>query len=254
MHERAVRQVEDPNLGSDECCVYTPSVTSGKASDRAYRQLHAEILDGTLPPGLALGEVEQATRLGVSRTPLREALARLAADGFVVASRGRGVVVAEVSGNDVDALFEMRTCLESEAARLAAQRVAHGEGPAPLFDTYIQRFAAAQEALSSGASPAVVAEYFALIHQFDEAIDAAAANAYLVEATAVIRMHVARVRRRAGHSTERLVASAAEHALIAEAIRDGDPELATHAVRVHLHRSRGHFRAGVDEKPDAAAS
>jgi DNA-binding GntR family transcriptional regulator len=230
-------------------------VASGRAGERAYRQLHAEILDGTLLPGVRLSEVEQAARLGVSRTPLREALARLAADGFVTASRGRGVVVAQVSGHDVDALFEMRTCLEAEAARLAAVRVARGDGPGAVFDIYVGRFEAARETLGTPAPAAVVADYYALIHQFDEAIDAAAGNAYLVEAMAVIRMHVARVRRRAGHSPERLAASAAEHALIAEAIRDGDPELANHAVRVHLHRSRRHFRSGPDETAaDAAAS
>ena len=52
---------------------------SMRASDRAYRTLLTEIQDGLLPAGAVLGEVEQAARLGVSRTPLREALARLAA-------------------------------------------------------------------------------------------------------------------------------------------------------------------------------
>jgi GntR family transcriptional regulator, rspAB operon transcriptional repressor len=227
-------------------------VASGRASDRAYRQLHAEILDGTLAPGLWLGEVEQSARLGVSRTPLREALARLAADGLVAASRGRGVVVAEISGNDVDALFEMRACLEAEAARLAAEHVVLGQAEAAVFDTYVSRFAGARDALAGPGSAAVVTEYYALIRQFDEAIDASAANAYLVEAMAVIRTHFARVRRRAGHSLERLVASADEHGLIAEAIRDGNPELANHAVRVHLHLSRRHFQSGVDEDAEAS--
>jgi len=226
-------------------------VASGRASDRAYRQLHDEILDGTLVPGLWLGEVEQASRLGVSRTPLREALARLAADGLVAASRGRGVVVAEISGDDVDTLFEMRTCLEAEAARLAALHVADGRAQAAPFDTYVSRFARARDTLAGPGSAAAVTDYYALIRQFDEAIDGAAANAYLVEAMAVIRTHVARVRRRAGHSLERLIASAEEHGLIAEAIRNGDAELANHAVRIHLHRSRRHFRAGVDDDAEA---
>ncbi len=228
-------------------------MASGRAGDRAYRQLHAEILEGSLAPGLWLGEVEQAARLGVSRTPLREALARLAADGLVVPSRGRGMVVAEISSEDVDALFEMRICLEAEAARLAAAHVAAGRTHGAVFETYVRRFAEARDTLAGpGASPGLVTDYYALIRQFDEAIDMAASNAYLVEAMALIRMHVARVRRRAGHSVERLAASAEEHGLIAEAISAGDPDLATHAVHVHLHRSRGHFRAGLDD--DIAAS
>lgn len=227
-------------------------MASGRASDRAYLQLHSEILEGTLHPGLSLGEVEQAARLGVSRTPLREALARLAADGLVVASRGRGVVVAEIPSDDVDALFEMRICLETEAARLAAAHVAGDRTHAAPFATYVRRFAAARETLAGpDPSPTVVADYYGLIRQFDEAIDVAAANTYLVEAMTLIRMHVTRVRRRAGHSLARLAASADEHGLISEAIAAGDPELATHAVHVHLHRSRGHFRAGLDD--DVAA-
>jgi DNA-binding GntR family transcriptional regulator len=252
MHRTASQQVKTPFSEELPPCVYTPSVASGRAGDRAYRQLHAEILEGSLAPGLWLGEVEQAARLGVSRTPLREALARLAADGLVVASRGRGMVVAEIATNDVDALFEMRTCLETEAARLAAAHVAADRTHGVVFDTYVRRFAEARHVLAGpGPTPGLVSDYYALIRQFDEAIDVAAANAYLVEAMALIRMHVARVRRRAGHSLERLAASAEEHGLIAEAIAAGDPDLATHAVHVNLHRSREHFMAGVED--DAAA-
>ena len=59
-----------------------------RAGDRAYRTLRTEILDGVLEPGTVLQEVEQSTRLGVSRTPVREALRQLAADGLVEASGG----------------------------------------------------------------------------------------------------------------------------------------------------------------------
>jgi DNA-binding GntR family transcriptional regulator len=93
-----------------------------RASDRAYSALREQILDGRLEPGTVLAEVEQSTRLGVSRTPLREALARLGADGLVSAHSGRGVVVTEVSVDRVAELFEVRGALEEQAARLAARR------------------------------------------------------------------------------------------------------------------------------------
>ncbi|MEP6648542.1 MAG: GntR family transcriptional regulator [Lapillicoccus sp.] len=223
---------------------------SGRASDRAYAQLRSEILEGRLPPGLALGEVEQSARLGISRTPLREALARLASEGLVESPGSRGVVVAELSSRDVDALFEMRSCLEAEAARLAAQK----STPA-VFDTYAARFGAARRELRGTRVPdAVIEDYYALIHDFDDEIDTAADNPYLLDALATIRTHVARVRRRARHSVERLASSADEHALIAEAIAAGDVELAAHAVHVHLHLSRRHFREGLPSDSDVAAS
>ena len=68
-----------------------------KASDRAYLTLRGEILDAELRAGTVLAEVEQSQRLGVSRTPLREALSRLIAEGLVSTHSGRGVVVTDVS-------------------------------------------------------------------------------------------------------------------------------------------------------------
>src|ERR1700744_300862 len=93
-----------------------------RASDRAYLTLRGEILDGELRAGTVLAEVEQSQRLGVSRTPLREALGRLAAEGLVSTHSGRGVVVPEVSADNVVELFELREALEVQAARLAARR------------------------------------------------------------------------------------------------------------------------------------
>ena len=97
-----------------------------RASDRAYRTLRTEILDGVLEPGTVLQEVEQSVRLGVSRTPVREALRQLAADGLVEAN-GRGTIVTAVSSDDIVSLYELREALEAKAAGLAAQR--HDDAP-----------------------------------------------------------------------------------------------------------------------------
>ena len=87
-----------------------------RASDRAYRTLLDEIQSGRLAAGAVLGEVEQAARLGVSRTPLREALGRLAADGLVVQQSPRVTVVSDVDAGDIRELFELRRALEETAA------------------------------------------------------------------------------------------------------------------------------------------
>jgi DNA-binding GntR family transcriptional regulator len=76
-----------------------------RASDRAYATLLEQIQSGALAPGSVLGEVEQAARLGVSRTPLREALSRLAADGLVVQQSPRVTVVTDVDVDEIRALF-----------------------------------------------------------------------------------------------------------------------------------------------------
>jgi DNA-binding GntR family transcriptional regulator len=208
------------------------------AAARAYDQLRSEILQGGLAPGSTLFEVEQSERLGVSRTPVREAFGRLVAEGLLDDTRGRGLVVTDVSDDDIDALYEMRTCLEAQAAQLAAR---HADGDD--FARYARDFRAWHAPLlDPGVSDERIGEYYALIRGFDQAVDAAAGNPYLLDALETLRAHVARVRLKAGASPMRLAASALEHALIASAIADHDSALAVHATHVHLHNSLEHFR------------
>ena len=120
-----------------------------RASDRAYSALRTEILEWHLAPGTVLAEVEQAARLGVSRTPLREALARLSADGLVESLPGRGVVdwpafmkaLAEI-GYTGPFNFECTPPGETPAQRLRALEQAYdwmaqsvtGDGVAPVSE------------------------------------------------------------------------------------------------------------------------
>ncbi len=93
-----------------------------RASDKAYAALRDDIIEWRLLPGTVLAEVEQSERLGISRTPLREALSRLTAEGLTTTAGGRGVVVTDISLDDIDELFELRETLEGRAAALAAER------------------------------------------------------------------------------------------------------------------------------------
>jgi len=209
-----------------------------KASDRAYRVLLAEIVDGTLPPGAVLGEVEQSTRLGVSRTPIREAFSRLTADGLVEPQAGRGLIVTEVSLDNISELYELRGALEEQAARLAAQR-----GTPTRFVALATAFESMTKLAVMGTDD--IKDYYALNSQFDEAIDEAIQNAYLVGALRNVRMHLARVRRIAKDNPERLREAARETLLVLEAIIAGDTALAAHATHVHLHRSLTNIRASA---------
>jgi DNA-binding GntR family transcriptional regulator len=89
-----------------------------------YERLRSEIVHGRIRPNERLVEADLADRLNVSRTPVRESLQRLAADGLVV-SRRRGWVVYEHSPAEVREIYEARSALESYAARLAAERASH---------------------------------------------------------------------------------------------------------------------------------
>lgn len=213
-----------------------------RASDRAYGILLDEIQSGVLAPGAVLGEVEQAARLGVSRTPLREALGRLAADGLVVQQSPRVTVVSEIDAGDIRELFEVRRALEETAARLAAQRA----DPA-TFAALAEAFTVVR--LEANDAPDAYRDIFA---RFDAALDDAVANDYLTGAMRTMRTHLVRVRRMARENPDRLAAAVAEHRLIAQAIAAGDEELAAHATHIHLHNALESILASVASEQGAA--
>jgi DNA-binding GntR family transcriptional regulator len=101
----------------------------GKASfaERAYQEIRKAVLDGRLSPGAHLSVPDLAQRLGVSRSPVREAVARLEREGLAVSSPHRGAVVAPMSGEDLRQLYDLREALEGLAARLAASNAADEE-------------------------------------------------------------------------------------------------------------------------------
>ncbi|MGO2047559.1 GntR family transcriptional regulator [Brachybacterium tyrofermentans] len=222
-----------------------------RASDRAYRTLREDILQGTLEPGTVLGEIEQSARLGISRTPLREALGRLVADGLAAPSAGRGMVVTAASLADAGKLFDLRIALEVLAVRRAAETAADDPAAHDRFADLAGTFDRAISPLSQGADPT---DYYALTQELDLAVDSSCGNAYLADSLRGVRVHLARLRRLSRHSPARLAETAREHAAIARAIADGNPELAAAATVVHLQQALAHLRTDPDSTtppPDA---
>lgn len=206
-----------------------------RASDKVYESLRSDIVEWRLAPGSILAEVEQSERLGVSRTPVREALGRLVADGLAVQHRGRGVVVSEVSEDHVEDLFVLRRALECASARQAAVS-AKRSGFSDLADRF-------ETSIKEVESPGSREAYYQLVQLLDESIDEAAGNKYLSNALRTLRVNLQRVRRMAKDNPDRLRASATEHAAIARAIASGNPEVAAAATTVHLHQSFTHIMA-----------
>jgi GntR family transcriptional regulator, rspAB operon transcriptional repressor len=207
-----------------------------RASERAYWALREDIVEWRLPPGTLLAEVEQAERLGVSRTPLREALGRLTAEGLAAPHTGRGVVVADISLENITEIFELRSALECQAASLAARR-----GDPAAFGQLQQEFSSAAELLRRD-DPALH-DYYQLVARLDSSIDEAIHNPYLLQALSNLRVHLVRIRRLAKDNPLRLLAAATEHANIAGAIAAGDSQLAAAATAVHLHQSLEHLKS-----------
>lgn len=213
-----------------------------RASDRAYEALRAEILSLRLAPGQVLPEVETAARIGVSRTPLREALSRLAADGLLVSDGGRGQVIAPIEADQVRQLFELRQALDQQAARLAAERA----DPA-VFAELAARLAAVPATLA--ADDAERTAYYALVRELDAATDEAVRNPPLVQTLHGVRTRLARIRRLAKDDDARLLAAAGEHREIAEAIAEGDADFAASSTQRHLRNSLRHVLGGLAAAP-----
>ncbi|MEV7663504.1 GntR family transcriptional regulator, partial [Paenarthrobacter sp. NPDC089316] len=184
-----------------------------RASDEAYAALRDDIIEWRLAPGTVLAEVEQSERLGISRSPLREALSRLTAEGLTTTAGARGVVVTDISLEGIDELLP--ETLEGKAAALAAER-----GDAWTFGQLQRELLHAPE-LICGPEPAV--------HDYYELVPARhchrgrLSNSYLAQAMRSLRVHLVRIRRLAADDSARLRAAAAEHAAIAEAIAAGNP-------------------------------
>lgn len=104
-----------------------PNLANGDLATHAYQHMRAAIIQGEFAPGTPLFEVHLASQMGMSRTPVREALKVLARDGFVQVVPSRGYIVPHRSMDDLRELFELRESLEGTAARCAAQRATDAE-------------------------------------------------------------------------------------------------------------------------------
>jgi DNA-binding GntR family transcriptional regulator len=211
-----------------------------RASETAYQLLRDEIIQWKLEPGAPLGEVETSQRLGVSRTPLREALSRLIAEGLVRTGPGRTAVVTSLSRSDIIELFELREALETQAARLAARR-----RDAAVFEALRAEFVTGIRDHDAAANGSTEERPYDLADALDVAIDDAAGSVYLRAALRDLRGHLARVRRSAHSNADRLSRATAEHILIVDAILAQDEALAASATSVHLHNSLANVLASL---------
>jgi DNA-binding GntR family transcriptional regulator len=193
--------------------------------DSLCRQLADEIVEGALQPGARLDEVGLASRFGVSRTPVREALRQLEATGLVQRRPNRGVVVTLVSRERLAAMFEAMAEVEAVCARLAAARMTTAER------TALQRLHA--EAAAHAAAGAE-ARYENANRRFHGLLYDGAHNAELSAIAASMRARIAPFRRAQFRVPGRIARSWDEHDRVVRAILAGDGQAAEAAMRAHL--------------------
>jgi GntR family transcriptional regulator, rspAB operon transcriptional repressor len=192
---------------------------------RVYERLRDEIVSGLLRPGDQLVEARLASELGVSKTPVREALIRLQRDGLVSIEPYRGARVLEPSADDIREILELRELLECHiASQLATERPP--EALAALEAT-VTRGRAALEA----GEQAAVAE---ALTEFSDIFADAAENSRLAEVLQGLRSVMLLIGSASTLAEGRNRRSLDEHARILAAIRRGDPGAAAAATSKHL--------------------
>jgi DNA-binding GntR family transcriptional regulator len=195
----------------------------------AYGRLVAEIGAGLLRPGDRLTETDLAERLGLSRTPVREAIRQLESDGLVTHVPRLGAVVRRLDLAEVTELYEMRAVLEGTAARFAARAAAAVE-----LDELDEINAAMRAATTARAR-------YDANRQFHRMVLNAARNRFLVKAVEAVQKTLLILGPSTLEESARSDAACAEHAGLLAALRARDGTAAEAAMRAHIeaaHRAR----------------
>ena len=204
----------------------------GLHGNAAYQTLLSEIGDGQLLPGDRLRETELAERLGVSRTPVREAIRQLEADGLVTHVPRQGATIRRLDYAEVMELYEMRVVLEGTAARLAARAAA---------DIELDELEAINADLAKAADASAA---FRLNRLFHDALLDAARNRFLRHSMESLQKALMILGPTTLAESDRFESALDEHAGLLAALRERNGAGAEEQMRAHIEASqRARIRA-----------
>ena len=211
--------------------------------EQAAARLRLLIVRGELRPGQTLGEADLSDALGISRTPLREALKQLATEGLVELRLNRSAVVAPFRREELEELFEAVAGIERCAAELAAKRMDARD---------IERLEALQDKIEWHHGRGELREYFEINQQIHSAIVDFARNAVLKTTHEVLLARAERARFFGLSVLGRWEESVREHQEILAALRDGDAERAGRLLGRHVRRTGEIVADTLDGEVEAA--
>jgi DNA-binding GntR family transcriptional regulator len=196
------------------------------------QSLRQEIVSGDLAPGEALSEVRIARRLAVSRTPVREAFARLELEGLVRTEPQRGTFVFDLGPKELADICAVRVCLETAALRFAMEHDRAG-----LTRDLARITTAMRRARKAGDDR----RYLALDTEFHQQFFDHADNAFLDDAYQTIAAKMAALRNRLGNHPDHMAKSFDEHCRLAELIGASEEEPAVDLLTRHIGRKEGSY-------------
>jgi DNA-binding GntR family transcriptional regulator len=204
-------------------------------------RLRELIIEGALRAGLRLNERVLCAQLGVSRTPLREALRTLAGEGMIELLPNRGAMVADLSREDVDHAFELMAALEALNGQLAAQRAT----PAEIGEVRALHF----EMLAAHARRELP-EYYRLNREIHQRIVACARNPLLAATYERLNCRLHALRFRSNLDRDKWDLAVAEHGVMVEALEARDGDRLGALLREHLLNKRAVVLAQLGGGPD----
>lgn len=187
--------------------------------------LREAIISGVLEPGERLMEIQLAEEMGVSRTPVREAIRKLELEGFVIMIPRKGAYVAGVSHKDVKDVFEIRAALEGLAAGLAAQKVTQEEIEQIELALHYEREPASLEEMVQSDT-----DFHALLYK-------ASRNERLIQILGNLREQIQRFRTTSLAVPGRVKNAIQEHKALADAIARNDVEDAQRLAAAHIENA-----------------
>lgn len=193
-----------------------------------FESLREAIINGHLKPGERLMEIQLAEEMGVSRTPVREAIRKLELEGFVVMVPRKGAYVAGVSIKDIADVFEIRAALEGLAAGLAAERIT---------DTELEALERSLVKVAEASEAGDLEQLINMDTDFHDILYKASRNERLVQIVSNLREQIQRFRSTSLSHPGRMKLALEEHKKIVEAISDRDVELARDLAREHIENA-----------------
>lgn len=208
-----------------------PLVKTGdeKLSSRAYELLKKKIIRCELKPGQRLVERDLVDDLGISRTPIREALTKLEREGLINTIPRRGCYVREFSLEEMDELYEVRLALEALAVRLAAKNATSSE---------ITRISRLWKNVPKEMAPGDIDLVLAADEQFHEMLAEASHNQTLLHFLRSLNDKIRMIRRVDFSRPKRLLFTHDEHMAILKGIMKRDPDEAEQKIKAHITESR----------------
>ena len=214
--------------------------STARIVDSVHAALREAILGGTLVPGQALSVPELARQLDVSRSPVREAVLALVADGLAVEQPRRGVAVVEIDADDLLEIHEVREGIEGQAARLCAERA--GDTVLRTLDGVLARQAAIVERDDAVGWYDTNAEFHGLIAE-------SAGNRRLAEVLLALQRQMRLGLRSVSSEREQRLRGLGEHRAILAALAGRKPQRAERLMRGHIQRTRATLAMSLGREP-----